>query len=84
MTEQEIKDIAKIAAREAVKETLLALGADVDDPLEQQADFRHLRSWRLSVETMKRQSLITSVIVVVGGILGAVWMLLKGGPGPGS
>jgi hypothetical protein len=74
MTETELK---KIVA-EAVAETLLKLGIDASDPVELQKDMAHLREWRESVGTIKRQSLITAIGIVTVGILGLVWAALKG------
>lgn len=74
MNEHELK---KIVA-EAVAETLLKLGIDASDPVELQKDMAHLREWRESVGTIKRQSLITAIGIVTVGILGLVWAALKG------
>lgn len=70
MTEGEIK---KIVA-ETVNETLLKLGIDASDPIELQADMQHVRAWRLSVNTVKKQSLMTAVGIVTTGILGLIYM----------
>jgi hypothetical protein len=72
---------AEEAARKAVIETLKQLGVDPGTPFEMQRDFQHLRSWRQSVETMKRQGLISAVGVMVVGAMGLFWMYLtsKGG-----
>lgn len=74
MNETELK---KIVA-EAVAETLLKLGIDASDPVELQKDMAHLREWRESVGTIKRQSLITAIGIVTVGILGLIWAALKG------
>jgi hypothetical protein len=76
VTEHELK---KIVA-EAVAETLLQLGIDASDPVEMQKDMAHLRSWRESVATVKQQSLVTAVGIVVAGILGLLWLAFKGSP----
>lgn len=70
-------ELKKIVA-EAVAETLLKLGIDASDPVELQKDMAHLREWRESVGTIKRQSLITAIGIVTVGILGLVWAALKG------
>lgn len=70
-------EIRKIVA-ETVKETLTRIGIEADDPLEAQKDFMHLRSWRTSTETIKRQGLLTAVGIVTAGILGVIWMAIKG------
>ena len=82
MTDPEIRNlvdrVAKEAAHEAVKETLLKLGIKADDALEVQADMQHLREWRQSVNTVKRQGLLTAVVVITTGILGLIWLAIKG------
>jgi hypothetical protein len=76
MTEHELK---KIVA-EAVSETLLQLGIDATDPVEMQKDMAHLRAWRESVATVKQQSLVTAVGILVAGALGLLWLAFKGSP----
>lgn len=76
MNEQEIR---KIVA-EAVAETLTHLGIEASEPLEVQKDMQHLREWRESIDTVKRQSLITAIGILLAGVLGLVWMAVKGGP----
>ena len=75
MTEAEVKRIVA----ESVDMTLTRLGVDVSDPLEFQKDLAHLRAWRESVATVKRQSLITAIGILTAGVLGLLWMALKGG-----
>ncbi|MBW3099276.1 hypothetical protein [Pseudohoeflea coraliihabitans] len=72
MTDDEVR---KIVA-DTVAETLIRLGIDAHDPKEMQADMQHLRNWRQSVNTVKRQSLLTAVGVVTTGILGLIYMAL--------
>lgn len=71
-------DVRRIVA-ETVAETLLRLGIETDDPLETQADFLHLRKWRKSVETAGRQTFLTAVGIITTGILGLIWLALRGG-----
>ena len=74
--DDELRKIAKMA----VAETLLSLGLDMDDPLEAQKDFQHLRAWRESVETVKRQGLVTAVGAVATGIIALIWVALHKAP----
>lgn len=76
MNEAEVK---KIVA-ETVKQTLLTMGVDTDDPIELQRDLQHLRDWRLSVAAIKRQGLLTAVGVIMVGVLGLIWMAISGRP----
>ena len=78
MTPDEVRVVARAAAKEAVHETLQLLGMDPDDPTEAQRDQNFLRSWRLSTDAVKRQSMTTIIIVVVSGILGLIWLAVKG------
>jgi hypothetical protein len=78
VTQGEIEAVADRAAKTATAETLRALGIDVQNPFEMQRDFAHLRSWRLSVEAMRTKTILTAVGVVVTGIIGAVWMAIRG------
>lgn len=80
MTESEIHEIARQAAREAVNETFLKLGLDPDKPMEAQQDMAFLRRWRQSTGTIQRQSLVTAVAIITAGILGLFWVAIRGGP----
>lgn len=76
MTEHEIRRIVS----ETVNETLTRLGVDTEDPLEFQRDLQHLRAWRESVATVKQQSLVTAVGIIIAGALGLMWLALRGTP----
>lgn len=76
MNEQEVR---KIVA-EAVRETLTSLGIPADSPIEVQKDMAHLRAWRESVAAVKRQGFLTAVGILTAGILGLIWMAVKGPP----
>lgn len=74
MNEAEVKRIVA----ETVTQTLLTLGVDTNDPVELQKDLAHLRAWRESMETVRRQSLITAIGVITAGGLGLIWLAIKG------
>src|SRR5690606_36701249 len=76
MTEAENR---KIVA-ETVAETLTRMGIPADDPIEVQKDMAHLRAWRESVATVKRQGIITAVGILTAGLLGILSLALKGPP----
>lgn len=78
MTEAQIHEIARQAAREAVKETFLTLGLDAAEPLEAQADMLFLRRTREGSETIKKQSVMTAVGLLTVAVLGLIWAALKG------
>lgn len=77
MNDTELKKVVS----EAVAETLLKLGIDASDPIELQKDMQHLRQWRESVATVKRQGLMAAVGVITVGVLGLIWAALKGNGG---
>lgn len=78
MTEAQINKVAQEAARAAVKETLLTIGIDTNNPLEFQRDMQHLRAWREASATVKRQGLITAVGILTAGFLAIIWLYIKG------
>lgn len=64
--------------REAVRETFLMLGVKIDDPIEVQKDFQHLRDWRTTTDSIKSKGLMTLMGIIVSGFVAAVWLGFKG------
>jgi hypothetical protein len=65
---EQVEAIATRAADEAVRKMLLLLGVDASDDkaiLEMQADFKHVRTWRTSIRTVKQQSLAAAIKFLV-------------------
>ena len=56
---------------------LTSFGIEEEDRKELQADFRHLRRWRKSVEQTQTYAFKTIITVLVTGVLGMVWMGFK-------
>ena len=56
---------------------LTSFGIEEEDRKELQADFRHLRRWRKSVEQTQTYAFKTIITVLVTGFLGMVWMGFK-------
>ena len=84
--EEEIKveAIAERSASKAIEGFFLRLGVDVSDAdavISMQRDFAHLRSWRESIDLVRRKGLAASVTVIASGILGAIWIAIKGAKG---
>lgn len=61
----------------AVATILTSFGIDDDDRKELRLDFQHLRSWRRSVEQARSYTFKTVITVIIGGLLGALWMGVK-------
>ena len=76
MTDEEARKVA----REAVRETLQLIGLDVSNPGDLQRDFQFIRSWRVSSEAVKRQSIMTAIGIITAGVCGLIYMAFKGGP----
>lgn len=81
--DQEVKTVVlsddelKRVVRQAVHETLTSMGIDHQNPLEMQKDFQHLRQWRVAVAAAQTKTVITVIVVLVSGMLGALWLGLK-------
>ena len=89
MTDEQIaalvKDTAEQTAQEVLKRTFLSLGIDMSNPaaiVAVQADMQHLRAWRNSVDTVKRQGLLSAVGIIVTGLIALIWTVLKNGTPP--
>lgn len=86
MTDEEItalvKKTAEETAHQVMRQTLLVMGVDTSNPLAFQADMQHLRAWRESIATVKRQGLLTAVGIIVAGVLGLIWTAVKAGSPP--
>ena len=74
MTEAEIRRIVA----DTVEQTLTRIGVDTQNPIEFQKDLQHLRSWRESVATVKKQSLVTAIGIITTGIVALVWVAVRG------
>lgn len=81
LTQSEIKHIADESAKAALREMLVMMGVDANDPkalIEMQQDFAHLRVWRESVEAVRNKGLMVATGILVSGVLAAIWMAFKG------
>lgn len=89
MTDEQIaalvKETAERTAEEVLRRAFLSMGIDMTTPsgiVAAQADMQHLRAWRTSVETVKRQGLLTAVIIITTGFLGLIWAAVRNGATP--
>lgn len=84
MTDDQIATLvhktAEETARRVVAQTFISLGIDAGNPMEMQADMQHLRAWRNSVATVKRQGLMSAVGIIILGLLGMVWSAISNAP----
>lgn len=78
---EEMERVATEAAKKAVTEILLMMGVNIEKPDDiqaMQADFRHLRMWRNSVDAVRSHSLKTVVVALTTGVMGAIWLYVQG------
>jgi hypothetical protein len=73
-TRQEYMDDAMVKTVAAI---LKSFGIEEEDRKEVQADFSHLRRWRKSVEQAQSYTFKAILTVIVGGVLGALWLGIK-------
>lgn len=62
---------------EAVKQTLIQLGIDHQNPLEMQQDFQYLRTWRKSGQELKRKTTIALAGLFLSGFVALFLMGIK-------
>lgn len=72
-----IDEVAHKAASAAVKQTLVTMGIDADNPFEVQKDMQHLREWRESISSVKRHGLMVAIGVITVGVHGLIWTAIK-------
>ena len=65
------------AVTNTIATILTSFGIEEEDRKELQADFRHLRKWRKSVEQVERVGWGTIITVVMTGILATFWLGFK-------
>ncbi len=81
LTSSEIQHLAHETAKATVREMLLTMGVNANDPealLKMQQDFAYLRDWREAAGTIKARAFLTIVGIVASGIAAAVWAGMRG------
>jgi hypothetical protein len=81
LSSSEIQHIASETAKAAVREMLLTLGVNANDPeavKKMQQDFAYLRDWREASGTIKARSLAVIVGIAISGAAAAIWAALHG------
>lgn len=79
MTAQ-LEQIARMAAKEAVAETFLALGVDIRTPagvIAQQEDNSFVRTSRLTLRKLRYHAMAVGVGLLVTAIGSACWLAVK-------
>lgn len=70
LTNEELEEIVT----NSIKRAFTEMGIDSSKPTEMQRDFVHLRRWRLAVDKTQSTTFTAAVVVLVGGIMGALWL----------
>lgn len=70
------EEINQVVA-EAVRQTLLQMGVDSENPIEMQRDFQHLRQWRRAGEEIKQKSIVATISIFATGVLALVLIGVK-------
>jgi len=60
-----------------VRQTLLQMGVDSDNPLESQKDFQHLRQWRRAGEDLRSKGMLALMSIFITGLVSLVIVGLK-------
>lgn len=79
MVTHDMREIAKMAAKEAVSETFLTLGLDIKDPISVQNQFAFMRNLYYSVRHVRNVAIAAGVGAIVSGIAWALWTGFKVG-----
>lgn len=80
MDRRDVEEVARMAARNAVAEMMIALGINVKDPasiLRVQRNFTQLHEWVAACDDIKKHSMTTTVGILIVGLIGAVLMYAK-------
>jgi len=67
----------KALLQQAVTDAMVKLGMDIEDPLEMQRDFQHLRDWRLAVKSAQSKGFLTVIGLLTAGFFAAMWIGIK-------
>lgn len=70
----ELEDIIEKCIDRGVRKSLKSLGVDVDNPLEMQRDFQHLRDWRNAIRMIRNKGMVTAVGFVIAGTIALLVM----------
>lgn len=73
LTREELQSLM----RETIVQTLTSCGVDLSEPIELQADFRFVRDWRRSTESIRGKAILAAVGLLVVGLLGVLWLGFK-------
>lgn len=69
-------EVAELVAT-TVRQTLIQLGIDTANPLEMQADFRHLREWREANRELKHKGMMALIGIVLSGAAALILLGVK-------
>lgn len=79
MVTHDMREVARLAAKEAVSETFLMLGLDIKDPISVQNQFGFLRNLYYSARHVRNVALAAGAAAIVSGVGWAIWAAVKAG-----
>lgn len=79
MVTHDMREIAKLAATEAVAQTFMTLGLDIKDPITVQNHFAFLRNMYYAARHVRNVALGAVISAAVTGVGYAVWAAVKTG-----
>ena len=75
--EEIMQKIARVTAKETVRETFQGLGVDMSDPISVQHDFAFVREFRTTWASARRRTVIVLVGVLASAGAGALWLGIR-------
>lgn len=76
-TDAQTDSHTRLVVKEAVMETLLAIGVDTSNPIAMQADFRFIREFREGATAFKRKGMGAVAVTLVSGLLAVLWLGIR-------
>lgn len=67
----------RVIVKEAVKETLVSIGVDVDDATEVQKDMAYIRQFRKGSQSLRGNIIRTIVTILIPATLYLMWEAFK-------
>lgn len=77
------EDTLRTIIQESVEEFMSRMGVSWNDPTEMQKDFATLREWRETVQSVKRKTFVSVVLIIISGLIGFIVLGFKSSLHPG-
>lgn len=74
---EDLPPVITSCTQTTVDNLLVRFGMQVNEPLELQRDFQHLRDFRVSYNSIKSKATLTMVGILISGLCAIVWLGFK-------